>query len=282
MKDNKIKVIKKSQKKVSYRSKSGIDKSFNDKITIKKKSVIQTNDNDLIRLNKLIAASGICSRREADDLIKAGVISVNGKIVTELGTKVHPDDEVRYNGEKLKKEKNVYILLNKPKDYITTSKDPYAKRTVLELIEGACKERVYPVGRLDRNTTGVLLLTNDGDLTKKLTHPSSQHKKIYHVTLDKKLKQTDYNAITEGLELEDGFIKVDEMEYIDPSDKKQIGVTIHSGRNHIVRRIFEKLNYKVIKLDRVYFCGLTKKGLPRGRWRFLTNQEISMLKMGWE
>lgn len=234
----------------------------------------------LVRLNKLIAASGICSRREADDLIKAGLITVNGKVITELGVKVNPNDDIRYNGERIRKEKLVYILLNKPKDYFTTTKDPHAKRTVMDLVAGACKERIFPVGRLDRNTTGVLLLTNDGDLAKKLTHPSFGHKKIYHVTLDKKLKPSDMQLIVEGIEIDGKVVQADEVNYADPHDKKQVGIEIHSGQNHIIRKIFEKLNYKVIKLDRIYFCGLTKKGLPRGRWRFLTKQEISILKMG--
>jgi 23S rRNA pseudouridine2605 synthase len=233
-----------------------------------------------VRLNKIIASSGICSRREADDLILAGLVSVNGVIITQLGTKVDPSEDIRYNGERLKHERLVYILLNKPKDYVTTTKDPFAKRTVLELIEGACKERVYPVGRLDRNTTGVLLITNDGDLAKKLTHPSYNRKKVYHVHLDKNLRQADLEIISAGVELEDGFVKADEISYVDPSDKNQVGIEIHSGKNHIVRRIFEHLDYQVTKLDRVYFAGLTKKGLQRGQWRFLTDQEIGMLKMG--
>ena len=233
------------------------------------------------RLNKIIAFSGICSRREADDMIKAGLVSVNGKVVTELGTKVKPEDDVRYNGERLRKEKLVYILLNKPKDYVTTSKDPFAKHTVLDLIKGACSERVYPVGRLDRNTTGVLLLTNDGDLTRKLTHPSQNRKKIYQVSLDKNLKQTDFLAIKNGVELEDGFfIKPDAIEFNIEGDKKEVGIEIHSGQNRIVRRIFEKFDYEVTRLDRVYFCGLTKKGLQRGFWRFLTEIEITSLRMG--
>lgn len=238
------------------------------------------HDNDKIRLNRYISTSGICSRREADDLISAGLITVNGKLVNELGSKVSMNDEVRYNGELIKKERNVYILLNKPKEYVTTLKDPYAKHTVLDLIKGACKERVFPVGRLDRNTTGVLLLTNDGELTKKLTHPSFNKKKIYHVFLDKNLKTSDLETISNGIDLDDGFIKVDDISFVDADDKKQVGIEIHSGRNHIVRRIFEHLDYRVIRLDRVYFAGLTKKGLQRGHWRFLTDQEIGMLKMG--
>ncbi len=250
----------------------------------KRKKSLESNkadkDGELVRLNKLIALSGICSRREADELIRAGLITVNGKIVTELGIKVNPNDDIRYNGERLRREKLVYILLNKPKDYITTTDDPHAKKTVMDLIESACKERVYPVGRLDRNTTGVLLLTNDGDLAKKLTHPSHKHKKIYHVVLDKNLKPADMKAIVEGIEIEGKMFAADEVSYASPDDRKQVGITIHSGQNHIVRKIFETLNYKVIKLDRVYFCGLTKKGLPRGKWRFLTPQEINLLKMG--
>jgi 23S rRNA pseudouridine2605 synthase len=235
---------------------------------------------DQIRLNKYLAASGVCSRREADKFINAGLVSVNGEIITELGTKVKKSDDVRYNGERLKSERLVYILLNKPKDYITTLRDPYAKKTVMELVQKACKERVYPVGRLDRNTTGVLLLTNDGELAKQLSHPSSNKLKIYHVTLDKSLSKGDFQKTLEGFNLEDGFIKADELSYVDPVDKKEIGIEIHSGRNHIVRRIFEYLGYDVRKLDRVYFAGLTKKGLERGKFRFLTEKEISILKMG--
>lgn len=242
--------------------------------------VSKPKDDGRVRLNKIIAASGICSRREADDMISAGLISVNGSIISELGSKVFPTDDIRYNGERLRQERLVYIVMNKPKDFVTTTKDPFAKKTVMELLAGSCKERVFPVGRLDRNTTGVLLITNDGDLAKKLTHPSHNKKKIYHVHLDKGLKHSDIETIVKGMELEDGFVKADEVSYIDPEDKKQIGVEIHSGQNRVVRRIFEQLGYKVIKLDRVYFAGLTKKGLQRGQWRFLTNQEVGMLKMG--
>ncbi len=237
-------------------------------------------EDDLIRLNRFIAASGICSRREADEFIKAGLISVNGAIVMELGTRISPGDDVRYNGQRIKSERPVYILLNKPKDYITTVKDPHASKTVLQLVSGACKERIYPVGRLDRNTTGVLLLTNDGDLTKVLTHPRYNKLKVYHVTLSKSLTAKDLNQIREGLTLEDGFIRADNISYIDPNDKSQVGIEIHSGKNRIVRRIFEQLGYTIKKLDRVYFAGLTKKGLQRGQWRFLTEKEISILKMG--
>lgn len=233
-----------------------------------------------IRLNKFIATAGICSRREADDLIVSGAVKVNGKVVTELGTKVLPDDSVQYGGETLRKERPMYVLLNKPKGYITTTDDPQSRKTVMELVRNACKESLYPVGRLDRNTTGLLLLTNDGDLTKKLTHPSHGVRKIYHIELDKPLTQEDFLKIQNGIELEDGVIKVDEIAYIDGGKtKRELGIEIHSGRNRIVRRIFEQLEYSVTKLDRVYFAGLTKKDLPRGRWRFLTIQEVNLLNM---
>lgn len=231
-----------------------------------------------IRLNKYIAHAGICSRREADKLIAAGLITVNSKVVTEVGTKIDPADDVRYNGERLGNERKVYLLLNKPKDYVTTVDDPHAKKTVMELVDRACKERIYPVGRLDRNTTGVLLFTNDGDLTRRLTHPSFSKKKIYHVFLDKNLQHTDLNKIAAGIELDDGLIQPDAIAYASQDNKREIGLEIHSGKNRIVRRIFEHLGYKVTKLDRVYFAGLTKKNLPRGRWRFLTEKEIIMLK----
>jgi 23S rRNA pseudouridine2605 synthase len=245
-----------------------------------KPRVIKDPNDDSIRLNKFISNAGICSRREADELIKAGAVTVNGKIVTEMGYKIKRTDLVNYGGQGLKPERQIYILLNKPKDYITTSEDPQERRTVLELIKGACKERVYPVGRLDRNTTGLLLLTNDGELTDKITHPSFKQKKIYHVELDKPVKKEHLKAIQEGIELEDGLIKVDEIKYVEDNEsKKEVGVTLHSGRNRIVRRIFEHFEYKVKKLDRVYFAGLTKKDLARGRWRFLTPMEINMLKM---
>lgn len=237
------------------------------------------HESDLIRLNKYIASTGVCSRREADELIAAGLVSINGKLITELGVKVSPGDIVKYNGETLKEEKKVYILMNKPKDYVTTVEDPHAKKTVLELVKGACKERVYPVGRLDRNTTGVLLLTNDGDITKRLTHPKFEKLKIYHVHLNKNIKLGDMEKISTGITLEDGFIKANSVSYADPVDKSQVGIEIHSGRNHIVRRIFEHLDYEVVKLDRVYFAGLTKKNLHRGEWRFLSEKEINMLKM---
>ncbi len=236
-------------------------------------------DPDLVRLNKHIAAAGICSRREADELIKAGLVMVNGKVVSEMGVKVGPGDEVRYNGERLKNEKKVYLVLNKPKDYVTTVDDPHASKTVMELIKGACHERIYPVGRLDRSTTGVLLFTNDGDLTKRLTHPSFNKKKIYHAHLNKNIIQDDLKSIAEGVELEDGVVKADAIAYTNPDSKREVGIEIHSGKNRVIRRMFEKLDYKVTKLDRVYFAGITKKSISRGRWRFLTEKEIKMLKM---
>jgi 23S rRNA pseudouridine2605 synthase len=232
-----------------------------------------------MRLNKYIAKSGICSRREADEHIKNGLITVNGKLTTELGTKISPKDIVKYDGTTLKSEKNIYLVLNKPKDFITTLSDKHERKTVVELVKNSCDERIYPVGRLDRNTTGVLLFTNDGELTKQLTHPKYNKKKIYHVTLDSDVAQSDIDKISEGITLEDGLIKVDEISYVD-NDPKQIGIEIHSGKNRIVRRIFNKFNYNVKKLDRVYFAGLTKKGIQRGKWRFLTEKEIFMLKMG--
>jgi 23S rRNA pseudouridine2605 synthase len=237
------------------------------------------HEDERIRLNKYLAGTGICSRREADEFIEAGLVTVNGKLVTELGTKISAGDEVRYNGEVLREEKKVYVLLNKPKDYVTTVEDPHARRTVLDLIKGACRERVYPVGRLDRNTTGVLLLTNDGELTRRLTHPRFEKLKIYHVHLNKGLKAPDMEKVATGINLDDGFIKADTISYADPVDKCQVGIEIHSGRNHIVRRIFESLGYEVVKLDRVYFAGLTKKNLQRGEWRHLSEKEVSMLKM---
>jgi 23S rRNA pseudouridine2605 synthase len=233
-----------------------------------------------MRLNKYIANSGICSRREADELIKAGTVTVNGKVITEMGFKISPSDIINYGGQTLRRERMIYLLLNKPKDYITTAEDPEGRKTVLHLIQDACKERIYPVGRLDRNTTGVLLFTNDGELTKKLTHPKHGVKKIYHVELDKALKKTDFDNILEGVELEDGVIKADDLSYVgDGDDKKQVGIEIHSGKNRIIRRLFEHLGYEVRRLDRVTFAGLTKKDLSRGRWRFLSAEEVSILKM---
>ncbi|HEX8517465.1 MAG TPA: pseudouridine synthase [Bacteroidia bacterium] len=242
--------------------------------------VPKINTDGSVRLNKYIANAGICSRREADELIESGVVQVNGKIITEMGYKVKPTDVIKYGGQTLKKEKLVYLILNKPKDYITTVDDPQQRRTVLELIQGACRERIYPVGRLDRATTGLLMFTNDGELTKKLTHPRYGVRKVYHVELDKPLKRQDLDKIAEGIELEDGPIKVDEISYVgDGKDKASVGVEIHSGKNRIVRRIFENFGYNVRKLDRVVFGPLTKKDLPRGRWRLLTEAEVGMMKM---
>jgi 23S rRNA pseudouridine2605 synthase len=236
-------------------------------------------DKGKIRLNRYISNAGICSRRKADELIVAGVVSVNGEVISELGFKVDPyKDEVRYNGETLKREKMVYVLLNKPKDYITTTDDPQERRTVMHLVDKASKERIYPVGRLDRNTTGLLLMTNDGDLADKLSHPKSNITKLYHVELDKSLTQGDLNKITYGLELEDGLIKPDSVSYVAGASKREVGIQIHSGKNRVVRRIFESLGYDVVKLDRAIYAGLTKKDLPRGRWRYLEEQEVIQLK----
>ena len=232
-----------------------------------------------IRLNRFIAQSGICSRREADDFIQAGVVTVNGQVVTELGTKVQPTDEVRFNDQRLQGEKKVYLVLNKPKGYVTSLEDPHAGKTVMELVKGACEERIYPVGRLDKNSLGLLLFTNDGDLTKQLTHPSYKKKKIYQVTLDKPLTRADMDRIAEGITLEDGEIHADEISYV-KENRQEVGIEIHSGRNRIVRRIFEFLGYTVTKLDRVYYAGLTKKNLKRGAWRFLTREEVERLKSG--
>lgn len=232
-----------------------------------------------VRLNKFIANSGLCSRREADDYIAEGLVTVNGETVTELGTKVFYSDEVRFDGSIVKGEPKVYILMNKPKDFITTTSDPHASKTVIDLVSNRCKERVYPVGRLDRDTTGVLLITNDGDLTEKLTHPSYNKKKIYQVTLDKNLKTADFEKVLKGVYLDDGMERADALSYVD-GEENVVGIEIHSGKNRVVRRIFEALGYKVKKLDRVYFAGLTKKNLRRGQWRFLTEQELSMLKIG--
>ena len=237
--------------------------------------------NEPIRLNKFLANAGVCSRREADQHILAGEITVNGQVITELGTKILRSDVVVFNEKEVSPETKVYVLLNKPKDYVTTSDDPQQRKTVMDLVQNVCPERIYPVGRLDRNTTGVLLLTNDGDLASKLTHPKFLKKKVYHVFLDKPVAQEDIDQIKEGIELEDGEVHADEIEYAnDGADKKQVGIEIHSGKNRIVRRIFEKLGYRVMKLDRVLFAGLTKKNLRRGDWRFLTEQEVEMLRMG--
>ncbi len=234
---------------------------------------------DLTRLNKYLANAGVSSRREADKLIESGIVTVNGKVITELGYKISPGDEVKFGGAILRKEKPVYILLNKPKDYITTSKDPQERRTVMHLIEGACKERVYPVGRLDRMTTGLLLFTNDGEMAKRLTHPAHGAKKMYHVSLDQNLSLADMKTIQNGVELEDGKAEVDAIEFVEGAGRKEVGIELHSGRNRVVRRIFESLGYNVVKLDRVTFAGLTKKDLQRGYWRKLSEKEVGMLQM---
>ena len=236
--------------------------------------------NEPIRLNKFLANAGVCSRREADEFITAGVVSVNGEVVTELGTKIKRGDEVKFHDQTVSIERKIYVLLNKPKDTVTTSDDPQARRTVMDLVKGACDERIYPVGRLDRNTTGVLLLTNDGDLASKLTHPKYLKKKIYHVHLDKNLTKADMEQIAAGIQLDDGEIQADAISYTDDFKKDEVGIEIHSGKNRIVRRIFESLGYKVVKLDRVFFAGLTKKGLRRGEWRYLTEPEVNFLRMG--
>lgn len=233
-----------------------------------------------VRLNKYLANAGICSRREADNYIEAGLITVNGVVVTELGTKVAPGDDVRFNAERVNPERKVYVLLNKPKDCVTTVDDPQERKTVLDCLRGIGKERIYPVGRLDRNTTGVLLLTNDGDLASRLTHPKYMKKKVYHVTCDKNVAMSDMDLLVNGIELEDGHVYADEVTYVNDADRSQIGIEIHSGKNRIVRRMMEHLGYKVQKLDRVLFAGLTKKNLKRGDWRYLTEKEVNMLRMG--
>ena len=263
-------------------SRGGVKRGFAPKRDEKPRSYPKYNPNRVsgeVRLNRFISQSGVCSRREADEFILAGVVTVNGQVVTELGTKILPTDEVRFNDERLQGEKHVYIVLNKPKGYVTSLEDPHADKTVMDLLRDACTERVYPVGRLDKNSLGLLLITNDGDVTRQLTHPSNHKKKIYQVTLDKPLTRADMDTLTEGITLEDGDIFADELAYAS-EDKKTIGVEIHSGRNRIVRRMFEHLGYSVQKLDRVYYAGLTKKNLKRGAWRFLTKDEVMRLKTG--
>ena len=240
----------------------------------------EVDPNEPIRLNKFMANAGVCSRREADELIQQGVVKVNGTPVTELGTKITRNDVVEYNDKVVTLESKCYVLLNKPKDCVTTSDDPNGRTTVMDLVKGACTERIYPVGRLDRNTTGVLLLTNDGDLASKLTHPKYVKKKIYQVWTDKPISEDDMQHIADGIELDDGPIHADAVSYVSPTDRKQAGIEIHSGRNRVVRRIFETLGYHVVKLDRVYFAGLTKKNLARGKWRYLTQEEVNFLKQG--
>ncbi len=266
-----------------YRPRAQEDYDSSQKYNLKKRiEYKETNidPNEPIRLNKYLANSGICSRREADEYIQAGAVTVNREVVTELGTKISRKDEVKFNQKDVSLEKKVYVLLNKPKDCVTTVEDTHKRRTVMDLVEDACTERIYPVGRLDRNTTGVLLLTNDGELASKLTHPQFMKKKIYHVFLDKNVTAYDMQQIANGITLEDGEVHADAIEYASPTDKSQIGIEIHSGKNRIVRRIFESLGYKVLKLDRVLFAGLTKKGVRRGDWRYLTEKEVDMLRMG--
>ena len=233
-----------------------------------------------IRLNKYLANAGVCSRREADDFIQAGVVKVNGEVVNELGTKITRADNVTFHDKPISLESKVYVLLNKPKGFVTTTDDPENRKTVMDLVKSACSERIYPVGRLDRGTTGVLLLTNDGDLASKLTHPRYEKRKIYQVWVDKPVTTEHMQAIADGVELEDGEILVDAISYVTEDDLTQIGIEIHSGKNRIVRRLFEKFDYRVLKLDRVYFAGLTKKNLSRGKWRYLTEKEVNMLRMG--
>ena len=266
-----------------YKKKHTAGYDPNAKYSLKKRieyKEVNYDPNEPLRLNKFLANAGVCSRREADEFIQAGVVSVNGQVVTELGTKILRTDEVRFHDQPVSIEKKVYVLLNKPKDYVTTSDDPQQRKTVMDLVKNACPERIYPVGRLDRNTTGVLLLTNDGDMASKLTHPKYLKKKIYHVFLDKACTAHDMQQIAEGIQLDDGEIKADDVQYAHPSDKKQVGIEIHSGKNRIVRRIFESLGYRVQKLDRVQFAGLTKKNLRRGDWRYLTEEEVDRLRMG--
>jgi 23S rRNA pseudouridine2605 synthase len=256
-------------------NKSGLKKGLNKGI-----KNAEAGQQGLIRLNKFIANAGICSRREADRLIASGVIKVNGMVVSDMGVKISSEDKVQYDGQTIKTEKKFYVLLNKPKGYITTTDDPFDRKTVMFLVKNACHERIYPVGRLDRETTGVLLLTNDGDLAKKLTHPKNRIIKIYHVVLDKNFKTGDMKKITDGIELDDGLVKPDAIAFVQGADnKKEIGIEIHSGKNRIIRRIFESLGYNVTKLDRVSFAGLTKKDVPRGKWRFLDDKEVGFLKM---
>jgi len=275
-----------NNRKSNDRNKPSFDKKkkqYPRKQQIRKKgadTTVPKVDDGTTRLNKFIANAGISSRREADVLISSGVVEVNGKIITEMGYKVKDTDTVKYGGETIRGEEKVYILMNKPKDFITTVDDPFGRRTVLQLL-GKLKQRVYPVGRLDRATTGLLMFTNDGDLTKRLTHPRYEKKKIYHVTTNKNVSTSDIQMLLDGFELEDGFTKTDEASYVgNGSDRKQVGVELHSGKNRIVRRMFDHLGYNVVKLDRVYFSGLTKKDLARGQWRYLTDEEVTMLKMG--
>lgn len=272
-------IKKKSPRVLSRKTKTEFEKQENRKISPFNKTPKQKKI-EYIRLNRFIASSGICSRREADELISSGKIQVNGEIITALGTKVRRHDKIKYKGKLLKSEQMVYVLLNKPKGFLTTTDDPYERKTVMSLVENACQERIFPVGRLDLNTTGLLLFTNDGEMAKKLSHPKHNIKKIYHVSLNKNLAKNDLLKIANGIEMDDGFIKVDDIAYVEgENDKSQIGIELHSGKNRIVRRIFEHLEYKVLRLDRVVYAGLTKKDIPRGKWRFLKQYEINHLKM---
>lgn len=264
-------------KKVIVLKKRERPSSQADVAVVRKRPQKKAVDSEM-RLNRFIANAGVCSRRDADKYISAGLVTVNGKVITELGVKVKTTDDVRFDGKRLIPEKKVYLVLNKPKDYVTTTDDPYAEQMVIDLVKNACPERIYPVGRLDKSTTGVLLFTNDGELSDRLTHPSRNVKKIYQVTLDKPLTKNDLLKIAEGIELEDGFIAADAISYVE-GNKSEIGLEIHSGRNRIVRRIFEHLGYKVKRLDRVFFAGITKKNVPRGKWRFLSQKEVQFLKM---
>lgn len=266
------------RRSISGEEKEGLRQKHYSKKKILAHRLKNEDENSELRLNRFISMGGVCSRRDADELIVAGRVKVNGEIVQTVGQKVRRSDKVEVDGVQIFPEKKVYLVLNKPKDYVTTVEDPLERKTVMALVEDACKERIYPVGRLDRQTTGVLLFTNDGDLAKKLTHPKYDHKKIYHVFLDKALTEQDFEKISQGVDLEDGFIKPDEINYTSP-DCTEVGIEIHSGKNRIVRRIFEHLGYQIIKLDRVYFAGITKKNIPRGKWRFLTSREVNMLKV---
>jgi len=263
-------------KKVTARDKR---KYIDFKIKVKKGDPLPSFNELEIRLNKYLSNAGVCSRREADVLIQTGVVTVNGKIITELGYKIAPTDVVQYDGETINAEKKRYVLLNKPKGFITTMDDPQGRKTVMSLVKSACRERIYPVGRLDRETTGVLLFTNDGDMAKKLTHPRYQAKKIYHAELNKPFKSEDFEKLLKGVDLEDGRIRADQASYVDGGNSREVGLEIHSGKNRIVRRMFESIGYTVVKLDRVVFAGLTKKDLPRGMYRHLTEEEVGYLKM---
>ncbi len=280
--EGKSRVIDKESSKKEFSPRKTYKKPFvkkKAKSATEQQPKLKTVSAEGMRLNRFVANAGVCSRREADTYIEAGMVTINGKQVTEMGIRVLPGDEVRFDGRKLDAEKKVYLLLNKPKDYVTTTDDPHADKIVMDLIKDACTERVYPVGRLDRNTTGLLLFTNDGDLSKKLTHPSHNKKKVYQVTLDQPVTKAHLEMIADGIELEDGRIAADAVSYTKQDDKTEVGIEIHSGKNRIVRRIFEHFGYKVRKLDRVLFAGLTKKNLPRGKYRFLTDKEIQFLKM---